>query len=85
MVARTVNATLHTVRREAFLDVAQRFVQTKGYEAMSIQDVLGQLGVTDLVDGQLRVTKISGDGLMWGTMSTLYLDGGVAVSTGANP
>lgn len=43
MVARTVNATLHTVRREAFLDVAQRFVQTKGFESMSIQDVLGEL------------------------------------------
>jgi AcrR family transcriptional regulator len=42
-VARTVNATLHTVRRDAFLDVAQRFVQTKGYEAMSIQDVLNEL------------------------------------------
>jgi AcrR family transcriptional regulator len=42
-VARTVNATLHTVRRDAFLDVAQRFVQTKGYEAMSIQDVLTEL------------------------------------------
>ena len=40
---RTVNATLHTVRREAFLDVAQRLVQTKGYEAMSIQDVLDEL------------------------------------------
>ncbi len=42
-MVRTVNATLHTVRREAFLDVAQRFVQTKGYEAMSIQDVLDEL------------------------------------------
>jgi AcrR family transcriptional regulator len=42
-VARTLNATLHTVRREAFLDVAQRLVQTKGYEAMSIQDVLDEL------------------------------------------
>jgi AcrR family transcriptional regulator len=42
-VARTVNATLHTVRRDAFLDAAQRFVQTKGYEAMSIQDVLDEL------------------------------------------
>lgn len=40
---RTVNATLHTVRRDAFLDVAQRLVQTKGYEAMSIKDVLDQL------------------------------------------
>ena len=42
-MARTVNATLHTVRRVAFLDVAQRLVQTKGYEEMSVQDVLDQL------------------------------------------
>ena len=41
-----MNATLHTVRREAFLDVAQRFVQTKGYEAMSIQDVLDELAAS---------------------------------------
>jgi AcrR family transcriptional regulator len=42
-MARTINATRHTVRRDAFLDVAQRLVQTKGYEAMSIQDVLDEL------------------------------------------
>jgi AcrR family transcriptional regulator len=42
-VPRTVNATLHTVRRVAFLDVAQRLVQTKGYEEMSVQDVLDEL------------------------------------------
>lgn len=42
-MARTVNATLHSIRRDAFLDVAQRLVQTKGYEAMSIQDVLDAL------------------------------------------
>src|SRR5258708_7568681 len=42
-MARTVNPTLHTVRRDAFLDVAQRFVQTKGFDAMSIQDVLDDL------------------------------------------
>jgi len=41
-----VNATLHGVRREAFLDVAQRLVETKGYEAMSIQDVLDALEVS---------------------------------------
>jgi AcrR family transcriptional regulator len=40
---RTVNPALHTVRRDAFLDVAQRLIQTKGYEAMSIQDVLDEL------------------------------------------
>src|SRR2546430_15017373 len=42
-MARTVNATLHMVRREAFLDVAQRLVQAKGFESMSIQDVLDEL------------------------------------------
>jgi AcrR family transcriptional regulator len=42
-MARTLNATLHTVRRDAFLDVAQRLIQTKGYEAMSVQDVLDEL------------------------------------------
>ena len=40
---RTVNVQVHKVRREAFLDVAQRLIQTKGYEQMSIQDVLDQL------------------------------------------
>ncbi len=40
---RTVNAILHTVRRDAFLDVAQRLIQTKGYEQTSIQDVLDEL------------------------------------------
>ena len=40
---RTINPTLHTVRRDAFLDVAQRLIQTQGYEAMSIQDVLDEL------------------------------------------
>jgi AcrR family transcriptional regulator len=45
-MARTVNATLHGVRRDAFLDVAQRLVETKGYEAMSIQDVLEALEVS---------------------------------------
>jgi AcrR family transcriptional regulator len=34
---------VHQVRREAFLDVAQALIQTKGYEQMSIQDVLDAL------------------------------------------
>jgi len=45
-MARTVNATLHTVRREAFLDAAQRLIETKGYEDMSVQDVLDALEVS---------------------------------------
>jgi AcrR family transcriptional regulator len=31
------------VRREAFVDVAQRLIATKGYEAFSVQDVLDEL------------------------------------------
>jgi AcrR family transcriptional regulator len=42
-MARVVNATLRTVRRDAFLDAAQRLIQTKGYEAMSVQDLLDDL------------------------------------------
>ncbi|HET9849307.1 MAG TPA: TetR/AcrR family transcriptional regulator [Candidatus Dormibacteraeota bacterium] len=42
-MARTVNLEMRTVRREAFLDVGQRLIQTKGYEQMSIQDVLDEL------------------------------------------
>jgi AcrR family transcriptional regulator len=42
-MARTVNATLRAVRRDAFLDVAQRLIQANGYEGMSVQDVLDEL------------------------------------------
>ena len=40
---RTLNVEAHRGRRDAFLDVAQRLIQTKGYEQMSVQDVLDQL------------------------------------------
>ena len=42
-MARTLNLAVHTVRREAFIEAAQRLMQTKGYEQMSIQDVLDEL------------------------------------------
>jgi AcrR family transcriptional regulator len=40
---RTVNAAVHTVKRDAFVDAAQRLIQAKGYEQMSVQDVLNEL------------------------------------------
>jgi len=43
---RTVNAHAHRVRRAAFLDIAQQLIQTKGYETMSIQDVLDALNTS---------------------------------------
>jgi len=45
-VARTLDLEKHTVRKEAFVEVAQRLLQTKGYEAMSIQDLLEELGAS---------------------------------------
>ncbi len=40
---RTRNHEVHQTRKEAFLDVAERLIVTKGYESMSVQDVLEQL------------------------------------------
>jgi AcrR family transcriptional regulator len=42
-VARTLNPEAHAVRRDAFLDSAQRLIQVKGYEQTSVQDVLDDL------------------------------------------
>jgi AcrR family transcriptional regulator len=42
-VPRTIDLEKHTVRREAFIEVAQQLITTKGYEQMSIQDVLDAL------------------------------------------
>ena len=39
-MARTVDIEARAVRREAFVDAAQRLMQAKGYEQRSIQDVL---------------------------------------------
>jgi AcrR family transcriptional regulator len=45
-MVRTINPTTRAVRRDAILDVAQRLIQTKGYEQMSVQDVQDELGVS---------------------------------------
>lgn len=42
-MARTLNVESHAVRRDAFLDAAQRLIQTRGYEQMSIGDILAEL------------------------------------------
>jgi len=40
---RTLNPVAHALRRDAFVEAAQRLIQMKGYEQMSIQDVLDEL------------------------------------------
>lgn len=48
-------------------------------------DVLHQLGVESLDDGQIRVTKVSGDGVLWGELAVLDTVGHVQISLGRNP
>ncbi len=45
-MARTLDPSAHAIRRDAFLDVALRLIQAKGYEEMSVQDVLDELDVS---------------------------------------
>ena len=45
-MARTVKEEEYAVKRKEILDVAQRLVYTKGYEQMSIQDILNELKVS---------------------------------------
>jgi AcrR family transcriptional regulator len=45
-MARTVDAAAHARRRDHFLDVAQQLIESKGYEQMSIQDVLNEAGTS---------------------------------------
>jgi AcrR family transcriptional regulator len=42
-LARTVNTAVRAIRQEAFVDAAQRLIQAKGFEQMSVQDVLDEL------------------------------------------
>ena len=45
-MARTLNPEVHMVRRDAFIEAAQRLMQTRGWEQMSIQDVLDDVGAS---------------------------------------
>ena len=45
-MARTLNPATHAVRRDEILDVAERLIRARGYEAMSIQDIQDELGVS---------------------------------------
>ena len=42
-MARTLNVESHAVRRDAFIDAAERLIQVKAYEQMSIGDILAEL------------------------------------------
>jgi AcrR family transcriptional regulator len=41
---RTLNPVAHAIKRDAFLDAGERLIRTRGYEQMTVQDVLDDLG-----------------------------------------
>lgn len=45
-MARTLDPLAHATRRDAFLDVAQALMQTRGYERFSLQDILDATGAS---------------------------------------
>jgi AcrR family transcriptional regulator len=45
-MARTVKQDVYAAKRNEILDATQRLVYTKGYERMTIQDILGDLGMS---------------------------------------
>jgi AcrR family transcriptional regulator len=45
-LARTLDPEAHAIKRDAFLDAAQRLIMQKGYEGTSVQDVLQQVNTS---------------------------------------
>ena len=65
--------------------LGQRTIALAPGETVFLQDVLPTLGASTITDGQIRVTKSSGAGKMWGLSATVYDDGRVTVATGKHP
>jgi AcrR family transcriptional regulator len=45
-MARTRDPETHAIRRDAFVDVAQGLIQSKGYEELSVQEVIDAVGAS---------------------------------------
>jgi hypothetical protein len=51
-------------------------------QTLFLQDVLSRLGVSELAEGQIRVTRTAGNGILWGLLTTMFDDGRVSVAAG---
>jgi AcrR family transcriptional regulator len=56
-VSRTVNPAAYAARRDAFVDAAIRLIQKNGYEELSVQDVIGEVGTSKGAFFHYFVTK----------------------------
>jgi AcrR family transcriptional regulator len=76
-VARTLDPAAHALRRDEFVDAAQRLIQSRGYEQISIQDVLDELGASK---GAFYHYFDSKEGLLTAVVDRM-IDGAVAAVT----
>jgi hypothetical protein len=51
-------------------------------QTLFLQDVLPRLNVNELAEGQIRVTRTAGNGILWGLLTTMFDDGRVSVAAG---
>jgi hypothetical protein len=54
-------------------------------ETLFLQDVLPLLNAAELSEGQIRLTRTNGGGVMWGLAATVFDDGHVTVTAGKHP
>ena len=54
-------------------------------QTLLLQDVLPRLGVSEMSEGQIRVTRTAGNGILWGLLATMFDDGRVSVTAGKHP
>lgn len=64
--------------------MASRVLEIADHGQIFLVDVVGQLGVTLLDVGQVRVRKLAGD-VMWGILTISRSDGSMSVATGIVP
>jgi hypothetical protein len=64
---------------------AESFVLDRPTATLFIGDVVGRFGVSELQEGQIRVIKTAGAGLVWGILATATEEGSFTVTVGQNP
>jgi hypothetical protein len=81
---RTVSAVVEVYAGSGQL-LGSRELDLECCQTLFLIDVVGNLGITSLDQGQIRVVKTGGNGVLWGIMPSLNADGTVSVSLGVNP
>jgi hypothetical protein len=60
-------------------------VSLYAFQTAFLLDIVSVLGAGSIQDGQVRLTKIGGGGVMWAVMPVVRADGSVSVSVGQAP